>query len=139
MLENINLAWVLIPFIIGAIIYPRIVKHRTGDPLRDKLKDMQVMLIMFGVIMVVLLFSLPITPSLSTFGYPETIEDIATPEKVLKLMQRYNKAIVRTTEVLHWLLFISVFWFVAVMYQLVKIMTLNRDKELMRNNDEKVI
>ena len=139
MLENINLAWILIPFIIAAIVYPRIVKHRTGDPLRDKLKDMQVMLIMFGVIMVVLLFSLPMTPSLSTFGYPETIEDIATPEKVLKLMQRYNKAIVRTTEVLHWLLFISVFWFVAVMYQLVKIMTLNRDKELMKNNDEKVI
>ncbi|MCO6148582.1 hypothetical protein [Flavobacterium sp. NRK1] len=139
MLQNIDLAWILIPFIIGAIIYPRIVKHRTGDPLRDKLKDMQIMLIMFGVLMAVLLFSLPMTPSLSTFGYPETVEEIATPEKVLKLLQRYNKAIVRTTEVLHWLLFISIFWFVGSMWQLMKIMMQQRDKELIKNDDEKVI
>jgi len=139
MLQNIDLAWILIPFIIGAIIYPRIVKHRTGDPLRDKLKDMQIMLIMFGVLMAVLLFSLPMTPSLSTFGYPETVEEIATPEKVLKLLQRYNKEIVRTTEVLHWLLFISIFWFVGSMWQLMKIMMQQRDKELIKNDDEKVI
>jgi hypothetical protein len=139
MLQNIDLAWILIPFIIGAIIYPRIVKHRTGDPLRDKLKDMQIMLIMFGVLMAVLLFSLPMTPSLSTFGYPETVEEIATQEKVLKLLQRYNKAIVRTTEVLHWLLFISIFWFVGLMWQLMKIMMQQRDKELIKNDDEKVI
>jgi hypothetical protein len=79
------------------------------------------------------------TPSLSTFGYPETVEEIATQEKVLKLLQRYNKAIVRTTEVLHWLLFISIFWFVGLMWQLMKIMMQQRDKELIKNDDEKVI
>jgi hypothetical protein len=139
MLQDISLVWVMIPFIIGAVIYSKIGKHRTGDPLRDKLKDMQVMLIMFGVILVVLWFSLPFTASLSTFGYPETVEDINSQKKVLHLFQKYNKAITRTTDALYWLLFTFTFWFVASMYQFMKILMVNRDKELEALHDEKAV
>lgn len=38
MLKDIDIAWVILPFIIGAIVYLRVVKHNTGDPLRDRVK-----------------------------------------------------------------------------------------------------
>jgi hypothetical protein len=58
----------------------------------------------------VLWFSLPSTPSLSSFGYPYGIEDIATNDKLLRLLQDYNHAIVRTTEVLHFFIFFTAIW-----------------------------
>lgn len=97
------------------------------------------MLIVFGVMLGMLWFMLPFTTSLSTFGYPETTADIDSQEKILKLFQRYNKAISRTIDVLYWLLFMFTFWFVASMCQLFKVMMQNRDKELEAKHDEKTI
>lgn len=139
MLEGINLVWIMIPFIIGGVIYAKIVKHTVGDPLRDKLKGMQVMLIIFGVILAILWFLLPMTASFSTFGYPETVEDVNSQEKVLKLFQNYNNVISRTIDVVHYLLFTFTFWFVASMYQLFKVMMQVRDKELETQSNEKNI
>lgn len=64
----------------------------------------------------ILWFSLPYTAALGSFGYPYGLEDIATNERILKLLQRYNKAIVRTTEVLFWFIFFTSIWLNSLFY-----------------------
>ena len=54
-------------------------------------------------------FLLPSTPSLSTFGYPQTEADIENPQKLLRYLQWYNREIVRTVEIVHWAIFFGVF------------------------------
>jgi hypothetical protein len=69
--------------------------------------------ILFGCLTMILYLSLPTTPVLETFGYPNNISDIKLETDVLHLFQQYNKAIVRTTEVVSWFLFLFVWWFLA--------------------------
>ncbi|WP_146185044.1 hypothetical protein [Flavobacterium pallidum] len=101
----------LIVFIIGSII----IKRQNSVK-----KSLQFRLVFYGVVMIILWFSLPMTPSLSTFGYPEDIADIESKEKLLKYLQRYNVAIVKTTEVVHWMIFITVFWLLSIVSTLIK-------------------
>lgn len=128
-LDKISLIWIILPFIIGAVVYTKIVRHKTGDPLRDSVKNLQVMITVSGVVMAVLWFSLPPTAVLGSFGYPHEIQDINSQEKLLELLQDYNKAILRTTEVVYWLLFISMFWVLTAVYQLLKVYKDKLDKE----------
>jgi hypothetical protein len=72
-------------------------------------------LIVFGALVVVLYLSLPSTPSLSTFGYPADLSVIQDDKKLLHLLQTYNKALVRTTEVVHWFLFIFIWFFLVLL------------------------
>src|SRR5438552_3612064 len=74
-----------------------------------------------GAFLVLLWFLLPATPVLSTFGFPKTVEDIHSAERLLDYLQRYNRALVRTTEVLHWFIFVFVWWFLAALYSLTKV------------------
>lgn len=135
-LDKINLIWILIPFIVAGVIYSKIVRHKTGDPLRDNVKNVQIMFIVTGVVLAVLWLSLPSTPSLSSFGYPETVQDIGSQEKLLKLLQDYNRAIVRTTEVVHWMLFVFMFWILAAVYQLLEVYKNKLDKQIAKERDE---
>ena len=135
-LDKINLIWILIPFIVAGVIYSKIVRHKTGDPVRDNVKNVQIMFIMTGVVLAVLWFSLPSTPSLSSFGYPETVQDIGSQEKLLKLLQDYNRAIVRTTEVVHWMLFLFMFWILTAVYQLLEVYKNKLDKQIAKERDE---
>lgn len=115
LLENISLHWILLPVMLAAFGYSRIRRSRTGDKLRNALHSLQVTATMILFAFVVMWILLPHTATLSTFGYPETAEDVNTPEKVLKLMQKYNQVITRTTEVVHWTLFLLAFWFMATL------------------------
>ena len=135
-LDKIDLVWIVLPFFIGGIAYSKIVRHKTGDPVRDSIKNVQIMFIIMGVLFFVLWFSLPSAPSLSTFGYPETVEEIGTPEKMLKLLQTYNRAIVRTTEVVHWVLFILMFWMLGSVYQLLQAYRNKLDKQIAKERNE---
>jgi amino acid transporter len=119
--EEIDVVWVVVPFIIAAAAYQVFVK-RSADPMRDKINKLQVATALTGAFLMVMWLMLPQTPSLSTFGYPEDISDINSQEKILKLLQRYNKAIVRTTDVVKWGTFILVFWFMGSLYQLLKVL-----------------
>lgn len=129
-LKEVNVAYLFLPVIVIAGIYAKLIKRDKGDPLRDKLKDVEIMLIGFGVIIFIGVLALPITPTLSTFDYPETLEDIGSQKKMLRLLQEYNKAIVRTTEVLHWMLFIGGIWLISTLYKLVNVMRINRESKL---------
>lgn len=67
--------------------------------------------VLFGCLTVILMLSLPITAVLKTFRFPNNVSDIKIETDVLNLFQQYNKAIVRTTEVVYWFLFLFVWWF----------------------------
>jgi hypothetical protein len=62
----------------------------------------------FSAAALLLLFSLPSTSDLSTFEYPKTLQQISEPARMLELLQAYNRAIVRTTEVLSLFIFLVV-------------------------------
>jgi hypothetical protein len=76
--------------------------------------------LIFGVLIIILYLSLPLTASLKTFGYPEDISEINKDKDILRLLQEYNKAIVRTTEVLQWFLFLFVWWFLTTLFGVAK-------------------
>lgn len=75
-------------------------------------------LVGFVPMVAVLWFLLPQTASLSTFGYPDHIKDIQSPELLLDLLQDYNRALVQTTQVVHYFLLVFVVWFVPAIYAL---------------------
>lgn len=138
-LKDINLMFIILPFFIGAIIYSKSSRFKTGDALRDSIKNLQIMIIMTAAISLVMLFLLPITPGLSSFGFPYDLEDINSQQKILNLLQEYNKAIVRTTEVVYCLLFIMVFWIATSVYQLLQLFKNRVDEQIIAKRNEETI
>lgn len=136
MLKDINLVFIILPFIAGAAIFVNVRKSKTGNMVQDKLNDLLTKTIIVGAFLVMLWFMLPFTSSLSTFGYPEDIADIDTQKKMLSLLQEYNKAITRTTDVLYWMIFIIAFWLLTSLYSAVKAIKDQVDKQNFKDNDE---
>ncbi len=101
MFQNTPLLYIFGPAIlIGSLIITatrnKLYKQNINE--FDKaIAQLKVSSIVVGVLLMILLFLLPSTPSLSTFGYPEKLSDIKTDEKVLHYLQEYNRALVRTT------------------------------------------
>jgi hypothetical protein len=69
------------------------------------------------------------TPTLSTFGYPEKIEQIDSPEETLRYLQGMNRALVRTIDVLHLFLFLFIWIFLAAIYGLSKLIAKEMDRK----------
>lgn len=137
LLEDLNLAFIIIPFIIGGVFYTKIARHKIGHPLRDSIQNLQIMLLVSGAMFLVMYLLLPSTPSLSTFGYPETVEDINSQEKILEILQGQNKTIVRTTETVQWMLFILAFWILAAVVPVLKAVKDMIDLNLEPKHNEK--
>jgi hypothetical protein len=124
MFQNIDLVYILIPVFIITAGFMFYTKNRF--PIATGLKYRT---IIFGIVLILLWFALPSTPSLSSFGHPYDVSDINTPEKILKYLQKYNDAIVRTTEVVHWMLFTLVFWFLATFLDVIKLIDSNNNED----------
>jgi multisubunit Na+/H+ antiporter MnhE subunit len=77
-------------------------------------------------ILVLVWFMLSSTPSLSTFGYPQGVAVVSQPAALLSLLQDYNRALVRTTEVVYWLLFIIVWWLISSLHSFAKALVSSR-------------
>ncbi|REL33547.1 hypothetical protein DYD21_09030 [Rhodohalobacter sp. SW132] len=90
-----------------------------------------------GFLSIVLWFMLPITSTLSTFGFPETINEIQSNEQLLDYLQKYNKAIVRTTEIVHWFIFIFVWGFLTSLYSIIKTFKSLREEHYSKNVEDK--
>ncbi|MDT0294143.1 hypothetical protein ACFQ3R_07310 [Mesonia ostreae] len=121
MLEGVHILYIFVPIlVIGVIflIYKKRNANQSGD-FNSKLDYFKFMFILFGIALLGLWFYLPSTPSLASFGHPNNIEDIDSKEELLKLFQDYNQAIVKTTQVVHWLLFLMIFWFLSSFIQLI--------------------
>ena len=119
MFSNIELYYVLGPAIIIAAIvlvtFNKRIKKRGGTELSKAIERFKITSIVFGGILLLLLFTLPSTYVLQTFGFPKNLSTIKNDAEVLALFQTYNKAIVRTTEVLYWFIFSFVVWFLTTL------------------------
>ena len=113
MLHNIPIIYVVaLLFVMYFIAY--FIKFKNKNV--DAFEKMKLSLLLFGIYSVVLWLCLPSTPTLETFGYPESVYDIKTESQILKLLQDYNKAIVRTTDIFRWFLFGFIWFFMTNIY-----------------------
>jgi hypothetical protein len=110
---------VIVVFVIASWI-ARFYLVRGKKGLEREFASIQISLVCGGCLIVFLLFLLPSTPVLGSFGYPKTLADIDDPSNLLRLLQKYNQALVRTTSILHFLMLIFVFFVIEPFYRLAK-------------------
>ncbi|MDZ7806266.1 MAG: hypothetical protein U5K71_04030 [Gracilimonas sp.] len=108
--------FVVFIFIIGFKFW----EGKKETKLEKAISGLKINIFMVGFLSVVLWFLLPSTPSMQSFGYPKTVSDIQTSEQVLNYLQEYNQAIVRTTNVVYWFIFIFVWGFLSSLYTVIK-------------------
>ena len=126
MFIDIQLANILLPVVIFWVVVSVVVRLRQTkepDAARRAWMNFRLIAMAEGTLLVILWFALPITPVLSTFGYPKGLDDVSDPRRLLKYLQDYNRAVVRTTEVVQWLLFLLVFGFGSALYDFLKTLT----------------
>lgn len=114
MFSNIELYYVLGPAVITAgivlVTFNKRIKKQGGTELSKAIERFKITSIVFGGILLLLLFTLP-----RTFGFPKNLSTVKNDAEVLALFQAYNKAIVRTTEVLYWFIFFFIVWFLTTL------------------------
>jgi hypothetical protein len=71
---------------------------------------------------------LPSMPSLSTFGFPETINEIQSNDLLIDYLQGQNIAIVRTVQVVQCFIFLFVWGLLSTLYGVIK--AFGRKKEI---------
>ncbi|HET8865983.1 MAG TPA: hypothetical protein VFM80_09835 [Gracilimonas sp.] len=120
-------------FIIGFKFW----EGKKQDELGKAISLLKINIFSIGFLSIVLWFMLPLTPSLRTFGFPETINEIQSNEQLLDYLQEYNKAIVRTTEVVHWFIFIFVWGFLTSLYSVIRTFESLREAPYFKNVKDK--
>ncbi|MFD2533337.1 hypothetical protein [Gracilimonas halophila] len=121
--------FVVLLFIIGFKFW----EGKKDDQLEKAVSGLKINIFMVGFLSVVLWFMLPSTPSLQSFGFPETVNDVQTSEQVLSYLQEYNRAIVRTTDVVYWFIFIFVWGFLSSLYTVIKTFRSLKREEYFKN------
>ncbi|MEJ7737463.1 MAG: hypothetical protein WKF97_08565 [Chitinophagaceae bacterium] len=132
MFPDIPFLYVFGPAIVLVAIIEIIYKLRAKpykNELEQSLSNFKITVIQLGILLVVLWLSLTPTPSLSTFGYPADLNSVNTNEKILGYLQKSNQAIVRTTEVLKWTLFLFAWSLLASVYGVIKAYKRNNSQE----------
>jgi hypothetical protein len=127
MLIDTPLTYILLPAIVVWVAISQFLRFRSqgeNDPLLRAWTEFRLSLLATGSILILLWFALPSTPSLSTFGYPADLERVTQPNRLLGLLQDYNRALVRTTEIVHWVIFVMVWWFISSLYSFAKVLTM---------------
>lgn len=133
MLPDIPLYLVITPAVFVVVLLGLSVRFRiarNSSKIEKAIVGLKFSTISLGCIVILLWLCLPSTPSLSTFGYPQSITDIESGRRLLDYLQTYNEALVRTTEVIHWFLFLFVFWFLAAFYPVLKLLNKNQPETI---------
>ena len=112
----------LIALLIGGVL-GHFLQRPQADPMKRALVTLKTNFIVVGAFCMVLWFLLPSTPALSTFGYPTGEGSIQSASQLLRYLQDYNKALVRTTQVVHWFIFVFVWWFLTSYFYFSKAIT----------------
>ena len=102
------------------------------------LSQLKVNIVSIGFLMLILLFMLPSWPSLSTFGFPETVNEIQSNEQLLEYLQGQNLAIVRTVQVVHWFIFLFVWGLLSALYSVTKVFSSKRAEEQVKGFREEL-
>lgn len=119
MLKNASLNYMLLSamLLVGVIAIFAITRiRREKQPLKRAGKGLMFSIIALGIFLMVLWLALPDTSTLSTFGYPKTVEDIESAKATLRYLQDYNSALVRTISVLRYSLLICLTWFLTALF-----------------------
>jgi hypothetical protein len=122
MYQDLPLTSVLLPAIVVIGIASTIVTlriRRQPDGVQKAIAKFKLLSASTGLFVLVLWFLLP-SATLSSFGFPRFVDQIEKPERLLAYLQEYNRALVRTSEVLYWFIFAFVWWFLAGTYSIVK-------------------
>lgn len=90
------------------------------DPLRKALKRVRLNLVIVAGVCLMLWWQLPMAPILGSFGYPQTEIDVQSAKSLLRYLQDYNQALVRTIHVLSMFIFVFVWWFITMLFDLSK-------------------
>ena len=120
-MDDTHFYYFLAPAMAVVVIASVIVRSRSGrEPteLHKAITRLKFGALITGAFLLMLWFLLPCTPVLSTFGYPQSTEEIQTAKQVLRYLQDYNRALVRLTMVLSWFLFAFIWWFLSTVYAL---------------------
>ena len=134
MFPNISLLYFFGPALLIASIFLIVSRNRNNKQnnteLNKAINHFKISSILFGGLLLILWLSLPLTPTLSTFGYPDDVSEIRSDVKLLHLLQEYNKAIVRTTEAFRWFLFLFIWWFLTTLWGVAKAYKSGSEKAL---------
>ena len=131
MFSHIDFIYIFGPVLILVVISGEIYKSKVkpyDNEFEKSIFNLKITLIQMGVLLIVLFLAIPSTPSLSTFGYPRDINSVNTNEEILSYLQDYNKAIVRTSDILRWTVFLIAL-LSSFIYKVVKAYT-NKTKNL---------
>ncbi|PWN06970.1 hypothetical protein [Rhodohalobacter mucosus] len=111
------------PALLVAIILAmgfRFWEGRKESELEKAISELKINIVLIGFLSIVLWFMLPSTPSLHTFGFPETIHEIQSNEQLLDYPQGQSSAIIRTTQVVQWFIFLFVWGLLTTLYSVMK-------------------
>jgi hypothetical protein len=115
--------YIALAAVVLAHLACRYFMRREQDPLRRALTLIKLNLAIVGAFSLFLWWQLPITAVLNSFGYPQAQADIQSAKSLLPYLQESNRALVRTTQVLSYFIFLFVWWFLATLFDLSKIVT----------------
>ena len=128
MFDNIDWQlWIILPSVFILVIVALLLRSRINkdkNPLNRALSLLKLNTIVLASFLLCLwIFVLPRIPTLSSEGYPQTVESLQSPQQLLEYLQIYNRALVRTTIVLFWFIFVFVAWFLSSLYNFSKAVT----------------
>jgi hypothetical protein len=124
--DDTHFYYVLGPALVVIVIASLIIRFRSSrqpTELHKAITQLRFGTLTTGAFLLVLWFLLPSTPVLSTFGYPQSVDDIQSSKRLLQYLQDYNKALVRLTMIVHWFIFVFIWWFLSTIYSLSKALT----------------
>ena len=102
--------WFLLVGLLGMLL-SRLLPRLGDDPRQQQLNRFRAGLCGFAAATFYLWLCLPAFPFFGVSGRPEGVADVANQEKLLNYLQEYNDTLTRTTEVVHWFVFLFLFWF----------------------------
>ncbi len=136
--QDTHLAVVLMPFLIAAVLYSYIRRRSLAKCPNETAMawaELRISLEVIGFMGVVLWFLLPVTATLSTFGYPDTVGAIEDSSKLLRVLQGYNRALVRTISIVHFSMLLVLILLLGPLYRLSKVKTSETSRPRSQAND----
>jgi hypothetical protein len=126
MFIDTQLPYLLGPVILCWLVVSFVMRRRQAnepDAIKRAWMNFKLTAIGSGIVLVILWLALPSTPSLSTFGFPDGLDAVTDPRRLLRILQDFNRALVRTTEVVGWLMFLLIWVFGSALYDFLKMLT----------------
>lgn len=135
MFDGVNFYYIVLPAALVVAIMIVLAKRkidREVDTVKRALETVRLYVAVTLLLSMLLWCLLPNVAVLGSFGYPTEVNNIQDPALLLTYLQNYNKAIVRTTQVVQMFLLFFAALFLATLYilssELIKTKTVTRNE-----------